>query len=49
MNKITENTIEKFVIKLLEKQGYQFIYASSIARMLIKFLSPGEKKERVIQ
>ncbi|MFQ5676895.1 MAG: type I restriction endonuclease, partial [bacterium] len=30
-NKITENTIEKFTIELLEKQGYQYIYAPSIA------------------
>jgi len=30
-NKITESEIEKFAIELLEKQGYQFIYATSIA------------------
>ena len=30
-NKITESTIEKFAIELLEKQGYQYIYAPSIA------------------
>lgn len=29
--KITENEIEKFAIELLEKQGYQYIYAPSIA------------------
>jgi len=27
MSKITENEIEKFAIELLEKQGYQYIYA----------------------
>jgi hypothetical protein len=26
-NKITEPAIEKFPIELLEKQGYQYIYA----------------------
>ena len=31
MTKITESAIEKFAIELLEKQGYQFIYAPSIA------------------
>ena len=31
MTKITESTIEKFAIELLEKQGYQYIYAPSIA------------------
>ena len=30
--KITESEIEKFAIKLLEKQGYQYIYTPSIAR-----------------
>ncbi len=30
-NKITESEIEKFAIELLEKQGYQYIYAPSIA------------------
>ena len=29
-NKITEYAIEKFAIELLEKQGYQYIYAPSI-------------------
>ena len=29
--KITESEIEKFAIELLEKQGYQYIYAPSIA------------------
>ena len=31
MSKITESEIEKFAIELLEKQGYQYIYAPSIA------------------
>ncbi len=30
-NKITESTIENFAIELLEKQGYQYIYAPDIA------------------
>jgi type I restriction enzyme R subunit len=30
-DKITENAIEKFAIELLEKQGYQYVYAPSIA------------------
>jgi hypothetical protein len=31
MNEITEYIIEKFAIKLLEKQDYQYIFTSSIA------------------
>ena len=31
MSKITESEIEKFAIELLKKQGYQYIYALSIA------------------
>ena len=31
MTKIIESQIEKFAIELLEKQGYQYIYAPSIA------------------
>ena len=31
MTKITENTIENFCIELLEKQGYEYIYAPDIA------------------
>ena len=31
MTKITESEIEQFAIELLEKQGYQYIYAPSIA------------------
>ena len=30
-NKISESTIEKFAVELLEKQGYQYIYAPDIA------------------
>ena len=30
MTKITENEIELFTIKLLEKQGFEYIYALSI-------------------
>ena len=33
-DKITENTIEKFAIELLESFGYQYIYAPSIAPRL---------------
>jgi len=29
--KVTESEIERFAIELLEKQGYQYIYAPSIA------------------
>ncbi len=31
MTKITESEIKKFAIELLEKQGYQYIYAPSVA------------------
>lgn len=31
MTKITENEIETFCIELLEKQGYEYIYAPDIA------------------
>ena len=31
MTKITENTIEEFTIELLERLGYQYIYAPDIA------------------
>ena len=30
-NKITESAIEEFAVELLEKQGYQYIYAPSVA------------------
>lgn len=39
MSKITENTIEEFSIELLERLGYQYIYAPDIAY-------DGEKPER---
>ncbi len=38
-NKITENTIEVFAIELLERSGYQYIYAPDIAHN-------GERPER---
>jgi hypothetical protein len=31
MEKITESSIEKFAIKLLESSDYQYIYAPSVA------------------
>ncbi len=31
MTRITENTIEEFTIKLLERLGYEYIYAPNIA------------------
>ncbi len=31
MTKITENTIESFTIELLDKLGYEYIYAPNIA------------------
>ena len=31
MTRITENTIEDFAIELLERLGYQYIYAPDIA------------------
>ncbi len=34
MNRITESEIEKFAIELLEKQGYQYNDARSVARAL---------------
>ena len=39
MSRITENTIEEFSIELLERLGYQYIYAPDIAH-------DGEKPER---
>ena len=38
-NKITENTIEEFTIELLERLGYDYIYAPDIAY-------DGDKPER---
>ena len=34
MTKITENAIEKFCIELLEKQGYETIYAPALPQTL---------------
>jgi type I restriction enzyme, R subunit len=31
MTKITESVIEEYAIELLEKQGYEYLYAPSIA------------------
>ncbi|MGX1024095.1 hypothetical protein [Psychroflexus sp. MBR-150] len=31
MTRITENTIEEFTIKLLQHNGYEYIYAPNIA------------------
>ena len=45
MTKITEFAIEKFAIELLEKQGYQYIYAPSIA----PDLSACDIPERIVQ
>jgi hypothetical protein len=44
MNKITENEIELFAIELLEKQGYNYIYAPNIAPDSVrgKEKQPGE-------
>ncbi|MDO9528110.1 MAG: hypothetical protein Q7J27_03015 [Syntrophales bacterium] len=50
MSKITESEIEKFAIELLEKQGYQYIYALSIASDVNQAPLPlRETEERVIQ
>jgi len=45
MNKINESAIEKFAIELLEKQGYQYICAPSIA----PDLSACDTSERIVQ
>lgn len=34
MTRITENTTEEFTIKLLEHNGYEYIYAPNIAHDL---------------
>jgi len=31
MTKMTENAIEEFCVELLEKQGYEYIYAPDLA------------------
>jgi seryl-tRNA synthetase len=49
MNHITESTIEKFAIEVLDKQGYQYIYAPSIAPDAVQISLPmGEMEERGI-
>ena len=45
-NKITENTIEEFAIELLERLGYQYIYAPDIAHDLPAGKAGGERPER---
>jgi len=48
MNKITESEIEKFAIELLEKQGYQYVYAPDIAPDSAQVSLPmGETEVRV--
>lgn len=42
MNKITESEIEKFAIELLEKQGYQYVYAPDIAPDSVQVSLPME-------
>ena len=47
MERITESAIEKFAIELLEQQGYQYIYAPSIAPDVDQVSLPlGETEER---
>jgi len=47
MNKITESEIEKFAIELLEKQGYQYVYAPDIAPDSVQISLPlGETEVR---
>jgi len=51
MTKINESTIKEFAIELLEKQGYQYIYALFIAPNLSasnKALQAGNKKSQGI-
>jgi len=45
-NKITENTIEEFAIELLERLGYQYIYAPDIAHDASTSSATGERPER---
>ncbi len=46
MTKITENTIEEFAIELLERLGYQYIYAPDIAPDASTSSATGERSER---
>ncbi len=43
-NKITENTIEEFTIKLLQNSGYEYIYAPKIAHDMLPKLMNSEIK-----
>ena len=36
MTKITENTIEEFIITLLEHNGYEYIYAHAAKKMNVE-------------
>jgi len=51
MTKITKSQIETFTIELLEKQGYQHIYAPSISPDLsVSNVQAGsETSERILQ
>ena len=46
-DKITESAIDNFTIELLEKQGYQYIYAPNIAPVILTDLQidPGIHKK----
>ena len=46
-DKITESAIEKITIELLEKQGYQYIYAPNIVLVILTDLQidPGIHKK----
>ena len=49
--KTTESEIEKFAIELLEKQGYQYIYAPDIAPDLsvCDAQAGSDTSERIVQ
>ncbi len=51
MPNLTENPIEQFTIKLLQRLGYQYIYGPDIAPDSEKEVSlpSGKTEERVIQ
>ena len=46
MTRIAENTIEEFTIELLERLGYQYIYAPDIAHDASTGSATGERPER---
>ena len=46
MTRITENTIEEFTIELLERLGYQYIYAPDIAHDASTSSATGNGPER---